>query len=199
MSTYKINGVEYPSVTTILGVVNKQGLYKWYADNGWDKCKKIQDESMAYGSYIHKKIKTYLDTNSPPKCRDKASQALLDAFVKWIKDKKLRPVMSEQQIFSKTYGYAGTLDLYGVIDDTAVIVDYKVAKKIYPEYKMQLVAYTMALMDMDIIKPKKLIILRFDKEKKKLYEVEVKDIKRWWNGFHGALVLYKSLRSNKKK
>ena len=52
---------------------------------------------------------------------------------------------AEFQVFSTTYGYAGSCDaLVRFADGSLWIVDYKTGKGIYAEHALQLMAYTMA-------------------------------------------------------
>ena len=49
-------GVNIPSVTQIIGcldVLEKQGLYNWYAKYGLEECNRIKNESASFGTAVH--------------------------------------------------------------------------------------------------------------------------------------------------
>lgn len=70
------------------------------------------------------------------------------AFQSWAASVTLQPIYIEQTVFSKTYGYAGTMDLLATVDGVSTLVDWKTAKAVYPESFLQNVAYRRALSEM---------------------------------------------------
>ena len=79
-------------------------------------------------------------------------QAAFAAFQTWRDSVKLKPLMIEQTVWSKKYGFAGTMDWLGEMDlagDRVVVVgDWKTSKGLYPESNLQNAAYTAALIEM---------------------------------------------------
>lgn len=76
------------------------------------------------------------------------SQRACVSFLDWEKEVRLVPLAVEATVYSKKYGYAGTLDFYGHVRDLPTVIDWKVSKAIYPEHIMQTIAYGKAAKEM---------------------------------------------------
>jgi hypothetical protein len=89
-----------------------------------------------------------------PRISDKATWAFM-AYEDWRKKANLAPVLIEQTVYSKRYGYAGTMDWAGEIDHegtrVAVVGDFKTGKAIYAEALLQNAAYVHALREMGLL------------------------------------------------
>ena len=69
----------------------------------------------------------------------------LRQFLAWKAASQAEIVAAEFQVFSTTYGYAGSCDAMVRFPNGSLwIVDYKTGKGIYAEHALQLMAYTMA-------------------------------------------------------
>jgi hypothetical protein len=68
------------------------------------------------------------------------------AALKWMDEVEFTPVISEQMVYSRQYGYIGTLDLGGIfkIAGHEAICDWKSSKGLYSEYRFQVAAYKHA-------------------------------------------------------
>jgi hypothetical protein len=68
------------------------------------------------------------------------------AALKWMDAVEFTPVASEQMVYSREFGYIGTLDLGGVfkINGRKGICDWKTSKGLYSEYRFQISAYKHA-------------------------------------------------------
>ena len=80
-------------------------------------------------------------------------QNAFDAWRRWSEETRFQPLRVEQVIFSLEHRYAGTLDLYALIELPKVglvyvIIDWKTGKRIYPEARIQNSAYRVALIEM---------------------------------------------------
>ena len=149
---YTINEAEYPSVTTILDVLDKsQALIPWAlncfeskiletnglskTDNGVieistddiSKAKKeykdVSQTALDIGTQIHDLIEQYLKTGKDP------FKELKDevtngflAFLEWEKDNIESWIESEAVTVNETWGYAGTLDAIAKMKDGRVMV-----------------------------------------------------------------------------
>jgi hypothetical protein len=74
------------------------------------------------------------------------------AYESWRSGVNLVPRFIEQTVWSKRYGYAGTMDMGGDIDHEGqrlcVVADWKRTGRIYPEALLQNAAYVQALIEM---------------------------------------------------
>jgi len=76
---------------------------------------------------------------------NKEAQASISSFLEWESNHDVEWLTSERKVFSKRYGYAGTLDAEVVVDGKYSVLDLKTSKRIYPEYWLQLACYKNAL------------------------------------------------------
>ena len=140
---YEIDGLWYPRVTSICGIIAKPGLEKWLANQGsfsamQQKRKKITD----WGTLIHHTIEKIL-LGKKPKI-DRSIQPSIDAFLDWFKKHQFKVQDIEKQVLSKEYGYVGTLDVSGELDGQFGVLDIKTSQAIWDEYFIQTTAYTYA-------------------------------------------------------
>lgn len=213
------DGVRYPSVTNIVGVIDKPALRGWVANQeramvieaaaslyadlattprmnraayvatlqkriGKEKAHtKAMTKAADIGTECHELIEWNLHrdlgelTGAQPVIGDKAAIAFA-AYERWRLQAGLTPKKIEQTVWSRTHGYAGTMDLYGHIAslDAYAILDWKTSKGIYEEMLLQSAAYVMALCEMGHAEAGKTygMIVRFPKtENDPQFEVRV--------------------------
>ena len=84
-----------------------------------------------------------------PQIGEKAAHAFA-AYEEWRKRTGIKPIMIEQTIWSRKYGYAGTLDLCADVEEYngLAVIDFKTGRGIYPESSLQIAAYAQALIEM---------------------------------------------------
>lgn len=101
-------------------------------------------------------------TGPPPVISDAANWAFM-AFEEFAARVGLAPIMVEQTVYSKTHGYAGTMDLLARVNGVLTLIDMKSGKSIYPEAFLQAAAYCVALEEMGHPIPAQAMILRLPK------------------------------------
>jgi hypothetical protein len=167
---YTINGRVYPSVTTILDVLNKPQLVNWAVQITRDylkeelislqqansleeldveslliKCAKehnrVKSAAADHGTDIHRRISAYLDNKGNI---DYHKNRVIYAFRVWQEKAKFAPTATEKLVYSRKHGYAGTADLIGSLNGRLALFDIKTGRSVYPEYKLQLAAYAVA-------------------------------------------------------
>lgn len=120
-------------------------------------------EANAIGSEVHARIEWRMQKElgvvvgpKPPL----SAPALIayNAFDRWRKSVKLRPIFIEQRVWSREYGFAGTMDLFCEITlpdigTILVVLDWKTSKRIYGESGLQNAAYVHGLIEMGHAKP----------------------------------------------
>lgn len=114
---------------------------------------KQKDAAAEIGAQAHKRIEWAIhqqlgrEVGPEPRCSDEAQWAVM-AWEDWMRAHDVRPILSEQVVYSETHRYAGTLDLVAIVDGVRTLIDFKTSKSIYAEAHLQNVAYQMALAEM---------------------------------------------------
>lgn len=164
---YTIDGRKYPSVTTILNVLNKPQLVNWAIRLTRDYVRqelfvlrranslkdlnvddllaksalepnRVKNAAAHHGTDIHRRIAGYVDSQHFD------HYPILAAFRTWQDEAQFVTVAAEKLVFSREHGYAGTVDLIGTLNGRLAVLDIKTGRGVYPEYKLQLAAYAIA-------------------------------------------------------
>jgi hypothetical protein len=167
---YAIDGKNYPSVTSILNVLNKPQLVNWAVRLTRDSLKqelfalqrsdslqdlnidsllaksalehnRVKNVAAGHGIDIHSRIAAYLD-NEGNMAYDQ--DPVIKAFRTWQDEAQFLPIASEKLVISREHEYAGTADLIGTLGGRLALLDIKTGRGVYPEYKLQLAAYAAA-------------------------------------------------------
>lgn len=143
-------GVEVPSVTTILKILNKPTLVPWANFLGW-KRQKVADiltESSLKGVMVHALIESNLLDKYflfiPVKgCDYHILSTIFRNFLGWKEKNDIEAEFMEKKIVADKFG--GTIDFYGNINGKKTIMDIKTSKGLYIGMVLQLAAYTILL------------------------------------------------------
>jgi len=120
-------GGRYPSVTTVLGVRGKKGVYEWRQRVGAEEADKISRKASVRGTRIHKLCEDYVGNKPLPEL------SLLDE-VTWS---SFRPIIEridnvhhlEPVLYSDHLGMAGQCDCIAEFDGKLSIIDYKTSRR----------------------------------------------------------------------
>ena len=168
--TYLWRDETFDSVTTILsGGIPKPALTNWaaksvaeYVAANLDEVRAIaskntaaaidlmkgspwrqRDAAALQGSAIHAWAEAHVLGQDPP-APPKAHKPYLDGFLRFLDEWQPAYEMSEATVYSRQYGYAGTLDAIATLDGARTLIDYKTGKGVYGEVALQLAAYRFA-------------------------------------------------------
>jgi hypothetical protein len=160
------NGLRVPGVTTILKALPKDALVNWaaettadYAVDHWDDLGKLnpaarlkalykaryqdRDTGANRGTAVHKLADKLLHNEKVQVPDDIAGH--VEAYVRFLDEFDVQPILSEAVIFSHQHGYAGTLDLIVDIHGETVLLDIKTNRSgIFGETVLQLAGYRYA-------------------------------------------------------
>ena len=107
-----------------------------------------RDTAADYGTEAHallQQLTLDADTGVPEKFAP-----VVDAWQEWMDESGMQILATEQTLHYNKDGvrFAGTADLICLDKDlNVVIVDYKTGAKIYPEYALQMAAYSLGMQD----------------------------------------------------
>ena len=164
---YEWQGEKFPSVTTILNKgIPKPALIRWasrlVATGAVERTEHwagmSDEEAIAYlmgipdekrgssanlGSVIHAAADSHSNEREHKPISEEA-QGYVDGFIKFRTDWNPKYLLTEQAVFNRTHGYAGTLDSVVRIGRTIWVLDTKTGNRVYPEVALQLAAYSHA-------------------------------------------------------
>ena len=165
---YTVNDIEAPSVTTVLGILDKSdALSPWavgcamqyirenrvgYKERGEtledllgkakNEWRNVKETAADIGSEIHGLIERYLQHghDAVGQYRPEVERGFL-AFLEWEQAHGVKWIKSEMTIFHPEHYYAGTLDAICVYEGKRYLIDFKSSKGFYDTYGMQIAAY----------------------------------------------------------
>jgi len=200
-TVYKTNdGSRVPSVTTILGILNKPALIDWAWKLGTEGIdyKQVRDQAGDVGTLAHYFILCDIKGEKPDTSEysaeaiDKAETCLLK-YWEWRKTNPIRPIMVEEALVSGQYRYGGTLDCFAERADTGefVLIDFKTCKAIYNEHFIQLSAYENLLAEAGY-RFDKAMILRIGRDENEGFEVrDIGNLDKYFEIFKHCLNIYR--------
>lgn len=163
---YRVNGEYLRRVTTLLRGIPKDWLGNWAAktvaefaydnrDAWWtlsrtDAVKLLKgspwskrDDAGDRGAAIHNALEAFARKSElPDMTEDEAACAR--AAIRFLRERSSRILGAEITVYNLTMGYAGTFDLWDLLDSTSWILDYKSSSGVYAEHAVQQVAYKRA-------------------------------------------------------
>jgi len=115
--TYKLNGVEIPSVTTVLGAhkpIPKFLLMK-------DSFKML----TSFGKLVHACVEADCNGFDRPEEHMENAYKKADMVIDWLESVSAEVVAVEQRVFEGGWWFCGTFDLLVYIDNKLTIIDVK--------------------------------------------------------------------------
>ena len=146
------SGVAYPSATTVLSVLSKDGIAKWRARVGAEEADKISNKASTRGTKIHTLTETYLKNENLQEAYASTNASLLDLemFTKFLPI--LDPISNihcqELALYSDHLRMAGRVDCIGEYNGQRAVIDFKTSGKLKKKehissYFMQTTAYAI--------------------------------------------------------
>ena len=123
------SGDRYPSITTVLGALSKDGIAAWRARVGEKEANKISGRASRRGTAVHDILEKYVNNEVIP---DNTLPHIKNSYLKLkpILDKRLSKVYGQEiPLYSDMIQLAGRVDLVGVWDGVPSIIDYKTSRR----------------------------------------------------------------------
>ena len=158
------NGRKVPGVTTILSKgLPKPALVNWaartaaeYAVDNWDMLNDLpvserlgmirdapnstKNAAALRGTKLHDAAQRLQETGSVDV--EPEQLPLVESYLKFCDDWQFKAEFVESAVYNVSHGYAGTLDIIGVLrDGKRWLIDLKTSKGVYGDMALQLAAY----------------------------------------------------------
>lgn len=171
---YDVDGNLYPSVTTVLSTLSKDGIMEWRKRIGEEEADRIMRKAANRGTKVHKLAEDYL--LNKPDYKVGAMPNIVEMFNQlkpWLDDNVEYIYGNEIALYSHKIKSAGRCDLIAHVDGEPAIVDFKTSTKeksadFIENYFMQVTAYAIMLFEMHNVVAKRAYILVTLEESNKL-------------------------------
>jgi genome maintenance exonuclease 1 len=139
------SGVAYPSATTVLGVLSRDGIAAWRKRVGEEEANKISNKASTRGTKIHSLTESYLKNEDLEEAYTTTKASLLDVEM----FKKFKPVLDsigdihcqELALYSDHLRMAGRVDCIAEYNGLRAVIDFKTSGK--PKKKEHISSYFM--------------------------------------------------------
>jgi hypothetical protein len=133
-----------------------------------------RDLAAEIGSAIHGWVESFIKGEAPEMPEDDRVSEGVNNFIKWLDGSGFKLIDTEKIVYSKKYGFVGTLDITGERDGKRYLIDIKTGNAIYPEYRIQTAAYLKAEQEESGQEYAGRVILRISKETEEEYYTRMK-------------------------
>lgn len=123
-------GVNLPSITTVLSILSRDSIAKWRKRVGEEEANKISTRASGRGTRVHEIIEKYI--NNEKDYKDGYTPDIIQSFldVKHILDNRIGTVYAmEVPLYSNHLGVAGRVDCVAEFDGKRSIIDFKTSMK----------------------------------------------------------------------
>jgi hypothetical protein len=200
-----IDGVYYPSVTTIIGAQEKPWLKAW-RDKWGPLAERKMEIASKIGTEFHKCVEEYLNTGKFTVDAALSSNThgrivgMMESFIDWAINVEGVIDETELKVISTMHTYSGTLDAVGTFAGKPLLYDWKTSSRVYPEMALQLSAYAEAYKEQTgrVIKEGMIVHVSKDKPDFKLTTKRFKLGKRIFNKFLKLREMFDDVRSEDK-
>lgn len=156
-----------------------------------------RDKAGNIGTIVHKHCENWIN-GDPVITAIPQELKMVDNFVGWAKENKVKFLQSERQVYSEKYWFCGTYDFLCEIDGKIWLGDIKTSSGIYPDMFFQTAGYQICEEEMGQTKIDGHIILNLKKDGKFNEKRSISN-KQNKEAFLSALTLYRALESIKSK
>ena len=139
-----------PSVTTVIGQLDKPYLLKWANSLGFKgyNFEKVRNNAAETGTIAHTMIENFIkgeesDFSFHPFYRPAKNS--FTAFQKWLQENEVEFLGSEISLVDGTLRFGGTIDIIARVNGKTCVIDAKTSNQLSLEYNYQVAAYAMLL------------------------------------------------------
>ena len=126
---YSVDGKLYPSVTSVLSILSKDGIRAWRDSIGHDVANFETRRAATRGTHFHKICETYLCNKNISSYKKKVLPYGLFSLVKNEIDRIDNIHGMEKTLYSHNLKLAGRVDCVAEFDNILSVIDFKSANK----------------------------------------------------------------------
>ena len=126
----------YPSITTVLSIRKKEGLFEWRKKVGNEVANYVSGKAARRGTKVHQMCEDYLNnmnTNFPDKFNEHKNDFLPWCLFGQLKEKVLNNIdniyVQEASLYSDKYKLAGRVDCISEYMGVPSVIDFKTSTK----------------------------------------------------------------------
>lgn len=142
--TYTLDGRELPSVTQVLKLITAQAFA--HVDPG------VLARAAELGTAAHKMIELDCKGDLDEETLHEALIPSLQAWRSFLATSGFTIIANEQRVHSLRYAYAGTLDLFGMLNNRLCLIDAKRTASVPRSAGPQTAGYEIAFRETDLAK-----------------------------------------------
>lgn len=162
--TYSVEGMNYPSVTTVIGHSKKKSIMEWRRRVGEEEANKISKRASTRGNKTHKLAELYLSNQDISKYKDDPMSMGMFYLIKPHLDSINNIHALEAPLYSRMLKIAGRVDCIAEYKGELAIIDFKTSTKLKKEewiqdYFAQECAYAIMFQELTGLKVKKLVTI----------------------------------------
>ena len=125
---YYTPGGDYPSITTVLKLINQEAIEAWRKRVGEEKADQIGRQAMNRGTLVHEIIERYLKNEDTGNYLPHIKSSLQN--LRPILDRSIGKIFGlETPLYSDHLGLAGRCDCIAEFDGKISIIDFKTSKR----------------------------------------------------------------------
>lgn len=122
------DGVRYPSITTVLGILSEASITAWRKRVGEEEANRVGGRASARGTLVHSIVEKYLLNENTTEYLPHIRQSLEN--LRPILDSRIGTIYGlEVPLYSSYLGVAGRCDCVAEFDGVPSIVDFKTSRK----------------------------------------------------------------------
>lgn len=127
---YVTPGGKYPSITTVLSVLSREGIAAWRKKVGDKEANRISTQAARRGTNVHQMCEDYLNNELVEKDFLPHERILFNPIKKAL-DKSIGAVYAQEApLYSDFLGVAGRVDCVAEWDGRLSIIDFKTSRKL---------------------------------------------------------------------
>lgn len=124
------SGKKLPSVTTVMGAMQKQSILEWRAKVGAEEANKVSKLATSRGNRVHNLAEKYLKNETIRWPMEMPDAVEMFRGIRPLIDNHIDNVhYLEQTLWSEKVGMAGRVDLIAEYDGVLSVIDFKTSKR----------------------------------------------------------------------